>query len=109
MPFIIELLDAETGKSSYIARGEWTEFCLRSIADALEFNTMEAVEAAFQSDDFTKRSEWADGLSSPPAIPWTGLGICNYKPKGRGRYVVYEVARTPVKIVEVREELRWEK
>lgn len=111
MPYIIELVDADTGAGEYIAKGEWTDFSLRSIDDAKEFATMEEVDAALKSEDFTKRTECggtggATTMSMPPRIPWTGLGICYAKRSGRGRYVVYEVSRVPVKTIEVREEIR---
>lgn len=114
MPYIIELVDADTGDSNYIAQGEWTDFSLRPIGGAKEFATMEEVDAALKSDDFTKRTErggtgGAIPMSMPPRIPWSGLGICYAKRAGRGRYVVYEVTRVPVKTIEVREEIRYEK
>lgn len=111
MPYIIELVDADTGDSNYIAQGEWSDFSLRPIGGAKEFATMEEVDAALQSADFTKRNEFGGTereapMSCPPSIPWAGLGICYAKRTGRGRYVVYEVSRTPVKTIEVREEIR---
>ena len=114
MPYIIELVDADTGAGEYIAEGEWSEFSLRPIRGAKEFATMEEVDAALKSDDFTKRTECggtggATPMSMPPRIPWSGLGICYAKRAGRGRYVVYEVTRVPVKTIEVREEIRYEK
>ena len=46
-------------------------------------------------------TEFDDGSKCPPSIPWRGLDICYAKPKGRGRYTVYEVVYRDVMTVDV--------
>ena len=102
MPFIIEIQDRETGETSYVTRGEWSDYSLDDrVTSAKHFDTREEVNAALQSPDFVHWQEYGDGSKSPPSIPWSGLGICSAKPKGRKRYTVYEVIYRDVMTVDV--------
>jgi len=102
MPFIIEVQDRETGHTSYVTQGEWSNYSLSAqVTAAKHFDTREEVNAALQSPDFVKWHEFSDGSKSPPSIPWSGLKICNAKPTGRGRYTVYEVIYRDVMTVDV--------
>lgn len=71
------------------------------MAAARYFKTREEVDAALQSPDFVRWYEYGDGSKCPPSIPWRGLDICYAKPKGRGRYTVYEVVYRDVMTVDV--------
>ena len=102
MPFIIEVQDRETGRTTYVTKGEWSDYSLaEQVTRAKHFDTREEVNAALQSPDFVKWHEYGDGSKCPPSIPWSGLKICDAKPKGRGRYTVYEVIYRDVMTVDV--------
>jgi hypothetical protein len=102
MPFIIEVQDRETGKTKYVTSGEWSDYSLDDrVSKARHFKTREEVNAALQSPDFVRWQEYCDGSKTPPSIPWRGLGICDAKPSGRGRYTVYEVIYRDVMTVDV--------
>jgi len=106
MSFIIEVQDRETGRTTYVTQGEYSDFSLdERVTAAKHFATREEVNAALQSPDFTKCHEYSDGSKAPPSIPWSGLKICNAKPTGRGRYTVYEVIYRDVVTIDVEAEL----
>lgn len=106
MPYIIEVQDRETGKTRYVTRGEWSDYSLDDrVTTAKHFETREEVNAVLQSPDFVRWHEYSDGSKTPPSIPWMGLDICNTKPKGRGRYTVYEVIYRDVATIDVEAEL----
>jgi len=92
MPFIIEVVDLETGRTTYVTRGEWSDFSLDDrVSSAKHFDTLDDVNQALQSPDFTKCSEFSGGSKAPPSILWTGLKISYAKPRGRGEIRVYEL------------------
>ena len=63
MPFIIEVQDRETGKTSYVTGGEWSDYSLDDrVSAARHFETREEVNAALQSPDFVRWNEFGDDI-----------------------------------------------
>jgi hypothetical protein len=83
--FVIEIQDQENKKLYVGGPTEDSAYSLTyRVQSALWFATEEEVDAVLQHDEFTKRVVFSDGSSAPPSQIWSGLGVCNVRPRADG-------------------------
>lgn len=63
---------------------------------AKPFKTKAEAMAVLDHPEFTKSATFTDGSTAPPALIWSGLGICFATPEAKGFVEIIEVSLTPV-------------
>lgn len=87
MKYVIQIQDQDDEVKYVGGSTEGSRYSLVSTVQRAEwFDTMEGVDEVLKHPEMTKRVGpfISSGLSAPPSLIWSGLGICNNRPKADG-------------------------
>lgn len=106
--YAISIQDQEN-RTQYIGGStEGSYFSLvSSIQRAKWFDDPEQIREIIKThDEFNKRIQFCDGSSNPPSLIWSGLGICNDRPKADGFINIVEIDVHEIESIYVSDEAK---